>query len=156
MKQTLLSLFLSLGAFAVPAQEIVHEGIYDGKVANSGFSKDCRLELTRGEDGLLTMAGVREESMAYNLWAQDGSDFKLENKSGLKVLERSLRLDLAEASRLKIYESRTSKKDRRSYSEHGTLQIKTDLEGKAQEFLFVFTGVNSKVSLLECKELRLR
>ncbi len=129
---------LSLAALSAGAQEIVREGIFDGRNSSALIYKECRVEIYRGEDGVLNVAAVRDSSNAYNLWVRDGGDFRLDTKTGIKTLGRQLRFDVKDAAGVSIYDSRTTKLDRRSYNDYGTLDVVTDAEGVPTEFNFVF------------------
>lgn len=119
-------------------QEIVAAGIFDGTNSSALIFKECRLEVFRGDDGVLNVAAVRDRGNAYNLWVRDGSDFRLDTKTNIKTLGRQLRLTSKDAGGTKIYDARTQMNDARSYPDYGTLDVVTNAEGIPTSFTFVY------------------
>lgn len=123
-------------------QEIVAAGIFDGTNSSALIYKGCRLEIFRGDDGILNVAAVRDSGNAYNLWVRDGSDFRLDTKTNLKSLGRQLRLTSTDAGGTKIYDARTQMNDARNYHDYGTLDVVTNAEGLPTSFTFVYARSN--------------
>lgn len=148
--------------FSAQAQEIVREGIYDGRNRSALIFKDCSLEIFRGEDGILNVAGVRDEGNSYNLWSRDGSDFRLDTRSGIKTLGRQLRLSMTDAGGTKIYDSRTDKNDAQAYHDYGTLDVVTNSAGVPTLYKFVHGRSNNgaapyrTVGIIQCDNLQAR
>lgn len=156
MKKAMLIFGLILAGLSAQAQEIVEAGIYEGKISAIRWDRDCRLELFRGEDGVLNIAGVRDSGNAYNLWSRDGSDFKLDSKTGAKVYTRSLRLSMVDAGGIRTYDSRTTTADARAYNDTGVLEVTTDAKGVATSYVFRFTSPTEKANIIQCNDLRVR
>lgn len=151
-----------LVAFSAQAQEIVNSGIYEGRNEAALIFKDCRLEIFRNSNGTLNLAAVRDSSNAYNLWVRDGGDFKLDQRSGVKVLGRQLRFTNKDAGGTSIYDARTDKNDSRAYNDYGTLDVVTNSSGNPTSFKFVYAQSKDgaapykPANTVQCQDLRLR
>lgn len=158
----ILLTFPLLTAIPSSADEIVLEGLYDGRNESALIYKKCGLQVFRTDDGMLNVAAVHDSANVYNMWVRDGGDFKLDQRSGVKVLGRQMRFDVRDASRTSIHHSRTDKNDLRPYPDYGTLEVLTDTEGRPLLFKFVYAKSTNgaapykPVNTIQCRDLQAR